>query len=239
MTKDRTGKFWWEYNTPHHITLESMRGLYDPALTSDCRCGRECWNCEFGNYCELRPWMALCSIESWGEKILTPDGLPDGDMPHSDNGQMVPFEDIIACDIFGRPYYLYDDLEENEFEDIEPVQFFQETQDDKLNGLLHPDQFVLTDVEEQDFEPETDMPMDKIPIVVLPFGKRDVYDHLPDDLPTRTPNSHSIVSRRKWDSDKDIRMASKNGSNSHGWRGNNRYKKKRRRTEREMWSHLL
>ena len=204
MAKDRTGKFWWEYNSPHYITLKSMRGLYDPTLTSDCRCGKECGNCEFGNCCVLRPWMALCSVESWGEGILTSDGLPDGDMPNPDN-VMIPFEDRIACDIFGKPYYLYDDLEEDEQEDI-----------DQFNWSAFPD------VEEQ----------------VTEFEKTDGYDHLLDDLPTRLSNSHTIVSGSKRYSNKDIRMMLKNGSYSHGQRGNDRYKDKRRRVGRGIWSYL-
>lgn len=220
MAKDRTGKFWWEYNSPHYITLKSMRGLYDPALTSDCRCGKECENCEFGNYCVLRPWLALCSVESWGEGILTSDGLPDGDMPNPDN-VMIPFEDRIACDIFGKPYYLYDDLEEDEQEDI-----------DQFNWSAFPD------VEEQVIEPELDISMNEALIIVLPFEKTDGYDHLLDNLPTRLSNSHAIVGGRKRNSNKDIRIMSKNGSYSHGWRGKDQYKNKRRRTDRKIWSHI-
>ncbi len=55
MAKDREGKFWWEYDMAHHITLKSMRGTYDPTLSSDCRCGEDCRVCQYGLIFELMP----------------------------------------------------------------------------------------------------------------------------------------------------------------------------------------
>jgi len=103
MAKDRTGKFWWEYQSYRFITLESMGGVYDKTLSSDCRCGISCDICEFRNICAGRsslPWAAIGSIENWGDDILTPQGLPDGDMPHLDF-DFIPIEHEFVCSIDG------------------------------------------------------------------------------------------------------------------------------------------
>lgn len=107
---ERTGKFLLDQR-PNNITLQSMRGLYDPALSSDCRCGRECADCQFSNYCgEVKPWTALSSPNNWDDDLLTQDELPDGDT-QDPNNVFVSLEELAACDMSGRPYYLYDDEE--------------------------------------------------------------------------------------------------------------------------------
>ncbi len=103
MAKYRTGKFWWEYQSPHFITLESMGGAYDKTLSSDCRCGISCKICEVRNLCagsNSSPWAAIGNVENWGDDILTPQGLPDGDMPHLDF-DFIPIEHEFLCDIDG------------------------------------------------------------------------------------------------------------------------------------------
>ena len=108
MARNRTGKFWWEYNSPHYITLESLRGENDWALLADCRC--------FDNYAGIvRPWIALSSLENWGDDAMTPGGFPDGDTLDPEIIR-IPFEDRLACDILGSPYRWHDS-EENDAED--------------------------------------------------------------------------------------------------------------------------
>ena len=120
MAKDRTGKFWWEYVDRNSITLKSMRGTYDPALSTDCRCGCSCEVCPLKDLCgailswiamgsvenwgeeisipdELPvPWIAMGSIANWGEEILTPEGLPDGDMIHWDPNFIPDLHELFA-----------------------------------------------------------------------------------------------------------------------------------------------
>lgn len=236
MARDRKGKFWWEYQRPHYITLQSMRGVYDPALTSDCRCGKECYNCEFGNCCELHPWMVLCSVEYWGEGVLTPEGLPDGDTLDPAAVQ-VPFEERVACDIEGRPHYLCDcDVEEENLEIYEAMRLEQEQEAVECDEFLEDDEFnvysdsfdplaeELAQERHADRENEIDLLMDEIiAIETHPLEKVNGYDHSLDEMPTKLSKSHRLVSACN-DSNKDIRMMRKNGSFSHGWRGSDRYK---------------
>ena len=240
MARDRTGKFWWEYKKPHYITLQSMRGVYDPALSSDCRCGRECSYCEFGNYCEFRPWVVLGSTEFWGEEILTPEGLPDGDTLDPD-AVGIPFEDRIACDIYGRPYYLYEDDNEEDQEisdamyfeqERQKKEFFEDLEDDEYCPL-YPDGFKeITQEriakEEHSFKDDFD-PICEVLTAEIHFSeKANDYDNALDDLPKILSKSHRIISDRCRDSKKDIRrMIAGNGSSSHGWRGDDRYKDER------------
>lgn len=106
-TKERTGKFLSEITSPRGITLEAFRGVYDPSLSTDCRCGRECAKCEFSNFCDLKPWAALSSPKNWGDEILTPDGLADGDRPHRDF-EFIPIEELLASDFDGTRFLLFD-----------------------------------------------------------------------------------------------------------------------------------
>lgn len=110
---DRTGKFLWEQKAP--ISLEAMKGTYDPALATDCRCGRECYGCQVSYCCEIRPWIALCNTECWDEEVLRPDGLPYGDMPDPKKTSTC-LEEGLACDIFGTPLFSQDKNSEDKEE---------------------------------------------------------------------------------------------------------------------------
>ena len=72
-------------------------------ISTDCRCN----NGRFFGI--LQPWMVLCSVENWGEEVLTPDGRPDGDTPTYHMDECTPYrdyideEEAIACDIYGNP----------------------------------------------------------------------------------------------------------------------------------------
>jgi len=102
MARDRNGKFWWEQNNYRRITLASMGGTYDTTLSTDCRCCCSCRICALRDLCgAVLPWIAMGSIENWGEEVLTPEGLPDGDMPHFDM-DLIPHE--LFCNIHGDPY---------------------------------------------------------------------------------------------------------------------------------------
>lgn len=242
MAKYRTGKFWWEYDKPHFITLESMRGVYDPALSSDSRCGSECEVNHCGPCCDIKPWIAFCSLDSWDqESAMTPDGLPDGDMPNPD-AIGIPFEDRLVCDINGNPYYLDQEIEDDEilkvmiferleekrekarfFKDLqerEDVKFFEDLEDKDCYSLF--DGFKSLALRNVIEEPEE---LDEVNDILF------FIDYNFDDdfnFPFREPKSHSIVSKRSRDSKKDIRMMTKNRSYSSGWRGNDKYKYRRK-----------
>jgi hypothetical protein len=87
---------WREGDSQFHF---NSRGLDDPTLSSDVRCGQNCDKCEFA--CEVRPWMALASKECWGEDCLSPDGLADGDT-RDPLRNAIPLEDMVACDMQGN-----------------------------------------------------------------------------------------------------------------------------------------
>lgn len=109
---ERTQKFYFEMS-PSFITAQSLRGINDSAMSSDCRCGMECSMCPLNIFCDRVPWMALGSAKAWGEEYLTPDGVPDGDVANP-NGPYIPIEDMVACDMFGEVMYSdpYDQEEE-------------------------------------------------------------------------------------------------------------------------------
>lgn len=237
MGKDRTGKFWWEQNSNRYITLESMRGGYDPCLSSDCRCGRECDNCEFGDYCDLRPWMVISSPEYWGEGILTPDGSPYGDMPNP--GKVGIDLEKISCDIFGTPLHLQNS-EEAEKEITEKIM------EERLSAYMYYTFLAdLSEVEEEDFS----VPSDSVkPLTWRSEAEEDELDGLMDEaltmeidlpekfsdyeyeLPRHLSKSHQIIAglpEHKL-TKKGLRVSMKNGSYSHGWRGSDRYKDQRK-----------
>lgn len=78
--------------------LMNPRGLADPASSSDNRCGFDCQRCQF--HCTVRPWIALGSKNCWGDDLLTPDGLADGDLADPRNHYRPGAEPM--CDIQGR-----------------------------------------------------------------------------------------------------------------------------------------
>lgn len=61
---------------------------------SDCRCSKD--------YNGIVPeWLALCSTEYWGEEVLMPNGLADGDTGRYEF-EFVPIEEAGPCDMHGR-----------------------------------------------------------------------------------------------------------------------------------------
>lgn len=52
----------------------------------------------------INDWSAICSLENWGEKYGTPQGLPDGDTDIG-NGEFVTEEDAVLCGIDGSLYF--------------------------------------------------------------------------------------------------------------------------------------
>lgn len=216
----RSEKFWWEYKREHFITLQSMRGTYDPALSSDCRCGRECENCEFGNYCDIKPWMALHSTECWGEEILTPDGLADGDTCDS-REILAPFHDRIACDICGYSYF-------NEWAETEADIPMAE---DDLAGKEGDKEFRKIYRVEEKYSESADEKAKKRGSDQEENEKAKIngYEYSWDNLPFFEPKSHEIIaSCPQRISKKNLRRNKRKGSYSHGWRGSDRYKDERR-----------
>jgi len=79
--------------------------------SSDCRCyGFSC-------PCGIQPWVALSSGENWDD--------PDDECAGGEG--FIPLEDLTeaACDMFGRPLYLYDenDLRQEEEDIGEIIEF--------------------------------------------------------------------------------------------------------------------
>ncbi len=242
MVTYRKGKFWWEFDKPHHITLQSMRGEYDPALTSDCRCGAECYHREFGNCCDIKPWMALCSVEFWAEEALTPEGLPDGDTLDPEDVN-IPFGDRLACDIFGDSCYYFDGEENHNYFGDENCdnEFFRddcpencqchecrEREEELLQQKIQA-KMVAEELGRQRLEQMRKADQQRS---VQELSEYEDHGHDPalDILAFQQSKSHTIVSDGSWESKKNIRLGTKNGSFSHGWRGNcDRYKKRRTR----------
>ena len=187
------------------VTLASERGVYDPALGADCRG-------TYGRGGFVRPWVALSSLENWGEDVLTPEGLPDGDQPR-----------------WKRKFRTIDDVESPEISaesaqmDDEPCYCkfcLQRLEDDELESEL----FVeipaaiekIEEVETVDFFEKTFAPDDDCNI--------DTEVALPKRI------SQGIVSSAI-DSHKDVRECGRKqgrGTYQCGKRGNNRYKMLRR-----------
>lgn len=89
-----------------NATLSGERGIYDPAIAADCRCHHK----PIGF---VAPWVAMASLGNWDEQAETPDGLPDGDLPHySSCRRFVPLKEAGACDLYGRPLGCLPDEEE-------------------------------------------------------------------------------------------------------------------------------
>lgn len=227
--KNRTGKFPWEYNMPHHITSVSLRGGDDPRLSSDCRCGIDCENCKWG-CCEIKPWIALCSLDSWPEELRTPEGLADGDTidPSIDT---VPFIDRVCCDIYGNIINgLEGPLEEDSdfFEAILLEHEEAEKWEKYLKELkaisceleaeysaLCPEEVsdlddddILSSYEDFEYDPMDDA----MNMELLPSNELDGYDYSLDDLPKRSSSAPWIVADRK-----PPRMEHRSGY----WRGRN------------------
>lgn len=99
--RTRKGKFVFQMR-PTYITQRALRGVHDPALSADPRCGHACGDCPFSVHCSRSPWIALGSKSAWGESCLTPQGLPDGDLADP-KGHYIPIEDVVTCDMFGVP----------------------------------------------------------------------------------------------------------------------------------------
>ncbi len=75
MARDRKGLFIWEkWDRGITFSDEDFRGILDPGLSADCRSN--------GYQGILTEWSALASIEAWGDGILEPSGLIEGDYPH-------------------------------------------------------------------------------------------------------------------------------------------------------------
>jgi hypothetical protein len=234
---DRTGKFWWEQKAP--ISLQAMKGVYDFALSNDCRCGRECNNCEFGNCCDLRPWVVLCSSENWGEEFLNPTGLPDGDMPDPEMPG-AHFDKNLACDIFGIPFYLQN-REEIEKEVTEKIMeqkrlseayyaFIAEAEEEEKEFKELCAQ--STDVELLTLEASEIIKSMDVALAMEIHSPEEISDYEYDfeKVPTHLSKSHQITSglpKRKL-TKKGLRASTKNGSYSHGFRGSDRYKDKRK-----------
>ncbi len=194
-----------ENTHPDSITLSSERGLYDPALGADCRGTYGC-----GGF--VRPWVALSSLENWGEDVLTPEGLPDGDQPvykrkfrrvENVEGMEIP---VASSEEDDEPCYCkfcVQRLEDEELQPIEPELFVQIP-------------VVIEEVETVDFFEKTFMPDDDFSI--------DVEVALPKRI------SQGIVSN-EIDSRKEVRQGGRKhgrGTYQCGKRGNNRYKMLRR-----------
>jgi len=154
MARDREGKFWWEYVDRNRITLESMGGTYDKVLSTDCRCGCSCEVCPLKDLCgAILPWIAMGSIANWGEEILTPEGLPDGDMIHWDSDSIPDLHELF-CDIHGNPYA---ESEEEDASENYPVEIFNNPEtflDDRYNPsfvYLSYKKTWIDEVDEYDF----------------------------------------------------------------------------------------
>lgn len=93
------------------------KGMYDPRLIADCRCAD-------GEVCEglLLPWVAISSVENWGSDAITPQGFIDGETSEYKE-PFIPFEEMIACDIFGDIFDGFGDDHNDRFSEIEEDSF--------------------------------------------------------------------------------------------------------------------
>lgn len=200
----------------------AVGGTYDPALSADCRNGRK-----YGGL-PVQPQIALSSAEFWGEDVLTPQGLCDGDQPTYqkryrtlDEFEGVPWPveyvevDNEACDCeicFGRmltemyPPTLED--EDTEDVDISSVEREENTEVCEDNGpaeeVTAVNSFETMSVSEDSYSL--------------------MYEYLPK-------HTSSGVIREERDSRMEIRQGGRKhgrGTFSHGKRGNNHYKMLRR-----------
>lgn len=215
----RTGKFPWEEGA--QLTLESLRGENDWQMSADCRCS------DYQGIVD--PWIALCSLENWGQEARTPDGLADGDTGRYEE-KFVPLEELgAAADLFGRPisddfsaYDVEDHLEEYWQDEIAILaKAEQEYPEDDLDDVFWDSTiggFRMTDFLAEDMAEE--------PEEFVPVTLEGDSDHLWEE-PTWMKNSHWFSSGRTQDSEKELRMMNFSGSCQCGKRGNNRYKDRR------------
>ena len=132
---------------PDSITLVFERGLYDPTLGADCRGTYGC-----GGF--VRPWVALSSPENWGEDVLTPEGLPDGDQPkHKRKFRRV--EDVEGAEVpvasseeNDEPCYCRVCIQRLEDEELQPMELeFEVETVDFFEKTLAPDDEYSIDTE--------------------------------------------------------------------------------------------
>lgn len=215
----------------------SVRDYADPLPASDCRCGFTCDTCllDAGN-CTIKPWVAMSSAENWGDDCLGPDGNADGDVrdPLRD---YVPIEELAAADIHGRPIFNFDgtilypegddeDLDEEVYQMLWRDELLAEERRMFLGETAEDEEVPVVAYPEPSTEPFFRHKEEKA--VVTVGGVRFAEPHPLEALPSR--EGTGVISS-KMDSRKDARTCTKRGSHSHGWRGTDKYKDRRRRAQ--------
>jgi hypothetical protein len=109
MGRDRTRK--------DSVVFESLEGMSDRRFRSDCR--------SEGYQSLVQPHIALCSLDNWGEEVVSPQGLPDGDQPRY-RDSWVSQDDLVACDILGHPLGAYFDVDCSENNDCDWADLMEE-----------------------------------------------------------------------------------------------------------------
>lgn len=189
------------------LDSEYPRGVDDPALSADCR-GR------YGSGGFVRPRVALSSPANWGDDVLTPQGLCDGDEPSC--YARSPIEEIagdpIKVEHFDSDFACYCDY------CLQRVVVLGEASVEYIERAFSE---VLDDAEEPDkvCTPEA---------VAESSSFEDSYSLGYEYLPKRTSSG---VIREARDSQMEIRQGGRKygrATFSHGKRGNNYYKLLRR-----------
>jgi|GEM_PF-6903835 len=190
-------------------TALDWKGMYDPRLTTDCRCAD---GEVHGGL--LSPWIAISSVENWGPDAITPQGFIDGETSKYKE-PFVPLEEMIACDIFGNILNNLGDDHNDRFFEIEEdsLSHSSERQKDYQGKSMDGVEFLRELEMSEDMHYPDDKDIEFSLEQEVSYDDLSIYENF--DLPSR------MQSR---DSKKEIRTVSTHGSFSHGWRGSDKYK---------------